>query len=229
MALTARHARAAGFLYLLDVVVTPIRLSYIPDSLIVAGNAAATANSIALHESLFRFGIVSDLFCGVLEIFLVLALYRLFNRVDRKQAVLMVVLGVMTAPIFFLNALNDSAVLMVLNGADVLSAFAKPQRDALVMLFLQMHDQEILAAEVFWGIWLFPLAILIIRSGFLPRFLGFWLIVNGIAWLALSFTGIQLPHYADIVGRYTFPALLGEVAFMLWILVMGAKEPRGVP
>lgn len=72
------QARMARFLYLLDIIVAPIRLAYIPDALVVAGDATTTANSIAAHEPLFRFGIVSNLFCcWVLEIFLVLALYRL--------------------------------------------------------------------------------------------------------------------------------------------------------
>jgi hypothetical protein len=225
MTLISKYARVAGLLYLLDIVVAPIRLAYIPTSLIVAGDASMTASNIALHEPLFRFGIISDLFCGVLEIFLVLALYRLFKHVDRTYAVLMVILGVMTAPIFFLNMLNDSAALVLTSGPDVLSAFDKSQRDALAMLFLHLHDQEILAAEVFWGLWLLPLAVLVFRSGFLPRILGIWLAINGVAWLALSFTGIQLPQYADIVSRIAFPAQLGEVAFMLWLLVMGAKVP----
>jgi hypothetical protein len=110
------------------------------------------------------------------------------------------------------------------HGADFLSVFEKPQRDALAMLFLRMHGQEIAAAEILWGLWLFPLAILVYRSGFLPRFLGVWLAINGFAYLALSFTGLLLPQYEDVVSRIAFPALQGELAFMLWLLVMGAKE-----
>ena len=67
------------------------------------------------------------------------------------------------------------------------------------------------------------MAILVYRSHFLPRFLGVWLIINGFAYLALSFTGLLLPHYEDAVSKIAFPAQLGEVVFMLWILVMGAK------
>src|SRR5258705_4809198 len=94
--------RVAGFLYLLLVVRAPFRLIYIPSSLFVHGDATATADSIAAHESLFRLGIVGDLLCGIVLIFLVLALYRLFKGVDRKHAVLMVILGgVMPATIDF--------------------------------------------------------------------------------------------------------------------------------
>jgi hypothetical protein len=100
----------------------------------------------------------------------------------------------------------------------------------MAMLFLRLHGQEIVAAEILWGLWLFPLAILVYRSRFLPRFLGVWLIINGFAYLAMSFTGLLLPQYEDTVSNIAFPAQLGEVAFMLWLLVMGAKtQPSAAP
>jgi hypothetical protein len=198
---------------------------YIPRTLFVHGNAAATVSNIAAHETLFRFGIVGDLFCGTVLIFVVLALYRLFKGVDQTLAVLMVILGgVLPAAIDFFTTLNDSAVLILIRGADFLSVFDKPQRDALAMLFLRMHDQEILAAEIFWGLWLIPLGLLVYRSRFLPRLLGVWLIVNGFAYLANSFTGLLLPQYQNAVGSFTFPVLTGEVAFVLWLLIRGAKQ-----
>jgi hypothetical protein len=198
---------------------------YIPSTLFVGGNASATANNIAAHETLFRLGIVGDLFCGTIVIFIVLALYRLFKGVDQYLAVLVVILGgVLPAAIDFFTVLNDAAALILVRGADFLSVFDKPQREALAMLFLRMHDQEMLAAEIFWGLWLIPLGILVYRSRFLPRFLGVWLIVNGVAYLANSFTGLLLPHYQNAVGNFTFPVLTGEVAFVLWLLIRGAKE-----
>lgn len=220
----AKNARVAGALYLLDVLIAPFRLMYIPNTLFVSGNAAATANNILTHESLFRLGIVSDLLCGVIEIFLVLALYRLLKHVARQPAVLMVVLGLMTAPIFFVNVLNDAAVLMLVQGPHYLSAFDTTQRYGLAMLFLGLHGWETVASEIFWGLWLFPLALLVYRSRFLPRFLGIWLAVNGIAYLALSFTGLLFPRFESIVATYIVPAQFGEVAFMLWLLIMGAKK-----
>jgi len=125
----------------------------------------------------------------------------------------------------FFNVLNDAAALMLVRGADFLLAFDKPQRDALAMLFLHLHHREIVAAEILWGLWLFPLAILVYRSGFVPRFLGVWLFINGFAYLAMSFTGILIPQYENVVSNVTFPAQLGEVAIMLWLLIKGAK-PR---
>jgi uncharacterized protein DUF4386 len=225
MSSTRNPGRVAGFLYLLLVLFAPFRLIYIPIKLFVRGNATVTANNIGAHELLFRLGIVSDLLCGIILIFLILALYRLLNGVDRNLAVLMVILGgVLPATIDFVNVLNDAAALILVRGADFLSVFEKPQRDALAMLFLRAHHQEVLAAEILWGLWLFPLAILVYRSRFLPRFLGVWLIINGFAYLTISFTGLLVPQYEDVVSNYAFPALLGEMAIMLWLLIKGAKS-----
>jgi Domain of unknown function (DUF4386) len=222
---TSKNARIAGFLYLLLAIAAPVRMMYIPTTLFVHGNAEATTNNIVTHEALFRLGIVSDLFCGTIIIFLTLALYRLFKGVDHYLSVLVVILGgVLPAAIDFFIVLNDSAALILARGADFLSAFDKPQRTALAMLFLRMHGQEILAAEIFWGLWLFPLGMLTYKSRFLPRFLGVWLIINGFGYLVMSLTGLLFPDYSSRVEKITFPALIGELAFLLWLLIRGAKE-----
>ena len=221
---TVKAARVAGAIYLFLVFTAPLRLMYIPSTLFVQGNATATANNIAAHETLFRLGIVGDLLSGTICIFLVLALYRLLKGVDQNHAVLMVILGgLMPAAIYFLNSLNDAAALMLVRGADFLAVFEKPERDALAMLFLRLHHHGIVAAEIFWGLWLFPFGVLVFRSGFLPRVLGVWLIINGFAYLTISFTGLLLPQYENMVFNSAFPALLGEMAIMLWLLIKGAK------
>src|SRR5438132_10755269 len=220
---TDKAARIAGATYLL-LLVAPLRLVYIPSVLFVHGDATATANNIAAHEWLFRLGIVGDLLTGTFSIFVTLALYRLLKEVDKNLAALMVILGsLMVAPIYFLNTLNDAAALLLVRGEDFLSVFDKAQRDALAMLFLRLHHQGVVANEIFWGLWLLPLAVLVIRSGFLPRFLGFWLIINGFAYLITSFTGLLLPQYEVMVSNITFPAFLGELVFMLCLLLRGAK------
>jgi len=78
----------------------------------------------------------------------------------------------MPALINFVGVVSDAGALMAVRGADFLSVFDKPQRDALVMLFLHLRDHQNTAAEILWGMWLFPLAILVYRSRFLPRFLA---------------------------------------------------------
>jgi len=226
MSATRNPGRAAGFWYLLLVVIGPLRLIYIPTKLFVRGNATATVNNIAAHEWLFRFGIVGDLACGVILIFLVLAFYRLFKGVDQNLAVLVVIFGgVMPALLDFVGVVSDAAALMVVRGGDFLSAFDKPQRDALAMVFLKLRDHQNTAAEILWGVWLLPLGLLVYRSRFLPRFLGVWLAIGGFAYVILSLTGELLPQYQGKVFTYSQPAFFGELAIMLWLLIKGAKPP----
>jgi hypothetical protein len=226
MSLTHNPGRVAGIWYLLLCVLGPLRLIYIPSKLFVHGNATATANNIAAHQWLFRFGIVADLAGAVVLIFLVLALYRLFKGVDQYLAVLVVIFGgVMPALINFVGVVSDAGALMVARGADFLSVFDKPQQDALAMLLLRLHDHQITAAEILWGVWLLPLAVLVYRSRFLPRFLGVWLTINGFAYVIMSLTRILLPQYQGKVFLLSQPALFGELALMLWLVIKGARPP----
>jgi len=218
-----RNARIAGLVYLLVILIAPLRLVYIPGHLLVDGDAAASFHNIASHEMLFRFGLVGDLVTGAVSLLLTFTLYRLFEATDKHIALLMLMLGFMDTPLYFFNALNDMATLTLVQGADFLSAFSEAQRTGLATLFLRMHGLMIAAAEIFWGLWLFPLALLAHRCGFLPRFLAYWLTINGLAYLALSFTGLLAPQYNEMVGNMAFPCQLGEIAFALWILAMGAR------
>ena len=226
MSSTHNPGRVAGLWYLFLCLLGPLRLMYIPSKLFVHGNAAATANNITAHEWLFRFGIVGDLLCGVILILLTLAFYRLFKDVDQYLAVLVVILGgVMPALIDFVGVVSDLGALMVVRSADFLSAFDKPQRDALAMLLLRLRDHQNTAAEILWGAWLLPLAVLVHRSRFLPRFLGVWLVINGFAYIILSFTGVLLPQYQNKVFIFSQPALFAELALMLWLVIKGARPP----
>jgi len=198
-------------------------MGYVPDKLVVHGNPAATANNIAASETLFRLGIAGALIGQAGFIFVALALYDLLKGVNRRHASLMVILIVVSIPIAFLNELNSFAALVLVRGADFLSIFDKPQRDALAMLFLNLHGRGFVVCEIFWGLWLFPLALLVYRSRFLPRFLGVWLALAGFAWVSLSLTSTLLPQYQDRVNSYLQPAIIGEIVFMLWLLIKGTK------
>ena len=223
MGATANPGRVAGVWYLLLVFLGPLRLIYIPTKLIVHGDPAATVGNIAAHEWLFRLGIVADLAGAVVLVMLTLALYRLFEGVSRHLAVLVIIFGgVMPALIYFVNSVSDAAALMVVKDQHALAVFDKPQRDALAWLFLQLHDHQVTSAEILWGVWLFPLGLLTYKSGFLPRFLGIWLLINGIAYVALSLTGLLAPEWQDALFLYAQPAFFGEIALVLWLLIKGA-------
>jgi len=220
---TNKAARVAGALYLLTAFIAPFSLIYVPSKLIVLGDAAATANNILAHETLFRSSIFVDLISGVIFIFVVLALYRLLSSVNKTHASLMVILVLVSVAVGFVDELNNVAALTLFRGSDFLVALEKPQRDALAMLFLRLNGQGNVINEIFWGLWLFPFGALVFRSHFLPRILGVWLIINGFAYLALSFTGLVLTQYDGMLSRITFPVLFGELAIALWLLIKGAK------
>ena len=225
MASIKAKARIAGALYVSASLIGLIRLLIIPSKLFVKGNATATADNIAAHESFFRLGIFTYLVAATLFIFVTLALYRLLRDVNRELAVLMVILGsLMVVPLFFADSVNDAGALMFARGADFLSVFDKPQREAMVMLFVRLHDNLTWANALFWGLWLFPLAVLVYKSGFLPRLIGVWLFIAGVAWVGFSFTRIAAPQYAWVIDKVFNPASSGEIVFMFWLLIRGAKE-----
>ena len=140
----------------------------------------------------------------------------------------MLTLILVSIPIAFLNEVNSLAVLTLVRGADSQALFEKPQRDTLAMLFLNLHGDGFDVAGIFWGLWLFPLGLLVYRSGFLPRFLGVLLLLGGFYFLVNSLASLVLPRYEAIVSRWTSPLQFGEVLFMFWLLIKGAK-PLTVP
>jgi len=220
---TDKAARIAGAIYLSMVVTAPFSLIYVPGKLIVRGDATATANNVLAHETLFRLGIVADLITSIIFICVALALYRLLSGVNKTLASLMVALVLVSAAVGFINVLNNIGALILFRGGDFLTVLEKPQRDALGMLFLRLHGQGNVINEMFWGLWLFPFGVLVMRSRFLPRILGVWLVINGFAYLTISLTGLLFPQYMDKVNNIAFPVLFGELAIMLWLVIKGAK------
>ena len=223
MSSTQNPGRRTGMLYLLVSIPGAFALMYVPSKVIVHGNPAATINNIAASESLFRLGIAAQLISQALFILVALALYDLLKGVNQRHAALMVTLIVVSIPIAFLNELNAIATLVLVHGADFLSIFEKPQRDALAILFLNLHGHGFDVAAIFWGLWLFPLGLLVFRSGFFPRILGVLLILNGFTYLVNSYTSLVLPQYEDVVSRWIMPFQFGELLFMFWLLIMGAS------
>jgi hypothetical protein len=155
----------------------------------------------------------------------------LFKAVDETLAKQVVILGaLLSVPIMFVNVLNNIAALVLVSGADFLSVFEKPQLDALAYLFLRLHSQGITVASIFWGLWLFPFGMLVIRSGFIPRVFGFLLIIAGGAYLASSFATLVLPRYAELVEKVAMPLYFGELPIIFWLLIWGAKaRPTDAP
>ncbi|MEO9079704.1 MAG: DUF4386 domain-containing protein [Rhodanobacter sp.] len=220
-----KTARLAGMFYLLVVISGFFTLMYVPGKLFVTNDASATASNILAHQTLFRAYIVADLISGLAFIATVLALYQLFESVGRRLAMLMVLLVLLVAPLGLVGTANQLAALILLRSSDLLGAFDPAQRNALAMLLLKLNGSAKLISEVFWGLWLLPLGLLTCRSGFVPRLLGVWLIINGLTYVAMSAIGLAWPHYPDMIDTITAPLLLGEVAFTFWLLIVGIRTP----
>jgi len=223
---TRNPGRVAGLLYVLTSIVAFFAMGYVPNKLLIHGDTAATVSNMASHETLFRLGIAGQLIGEAGFIFVALALYKLFEGVSRRQAALMVILIVVSIPISIVNELNSFAALSLIHGADFLSAVDNAHRNALAMFFLYLHGRGLVLAELFWGLWLFPLALLTYKSRFLPRFLGIWLALAGAGWLILCLVSLLLPRYQTPVYTYTQPAVFGEIVFMFWLLIKGANPPQ---
>jgi hypothetical protein len=220
-----KTARIAGAIYLSMVFTAPFTLLYVPGKLIVRGNAAATATNVLAHETMFRLAIIGDLFTHVIFISLGIALYRLLSSVGKTWAMLMVVFVSVSAAVGFLDTLNNAAALILFRGADFLSVFDKAQLNALGYLFIRLHNEGIFMNELFWGLWLFPFGLLVFRSGFLPRFIGVWLMINCFGYVALCVIALLAQDYYNVAFRWAQPVLFGELAIMLWLLIKGAKVP----
>jgi hypothetical protein len=133
-------------------------------------------------------------------------------------------------PISFVVALNYVAAQWLLSGAPVVAALASAQREALGMLFLRLHTHGVLAVEIFWGLWLVPFGLLVMKSRFLPRVLGILLVIAGVAYVAHSVISLLLDGPRIILyERVTMLArAAGEFPIILWLLIKGADaRPPG--
>jgi hypothetical protein len=219
-------ARQAGVLYVLLAVTGYFNDVYVPGAFIVAGDATTTARNITTAPLIYRLGILSGLASNIIFLCLGFSLYNLLRDVDRKEARLMMILVSAGAAVALANLFNQMAPLVLLSGADFLSVFTKPQLDALALAFLRLRNNGTYVAMAFWALWLLPFGVLVIKSGFFPKFLGVLLIIGCFAYLTVSATSIALPSYSRVVMQVMLPFfMVGELSMIVWLLVKGAKVP----
>ena len=213
LGLDHKSVRFAGILYLSLVPLGIFGIIYVPSSLIVTDNITATISNIIENETLFRWSIISALVVQLVNIILVLLLFKVFKPINKSMAVLMVIFSLLAVPVVFLNEINNLAVLQLLDQSS--------ESQQLISVFLNLHQQGIIIAQVFWGLWLFPLGYLVFKSGYMPKFIGVLLIIGCIGYVVDSFTLILLPQFRITFSEFTF---LGEVIFPLWLLIKGIKK-----
>ena len=219
-----RQSRIATLLYFLNALPAPFGLIYVPNVLIARGDAIATAINVRNLETLLRLGIAVELWSATVGIFAMVAFYRLFRTVSQKNAMAMIILFLVATPISYLNVLNDLAAITFARGPEFLSAvFDQRQLDAFVLFFLRLHNQGLILAQIFWGLWLFPFGVVLWQSGFIPRVIGVFAIIAGFGNVIASAAFLFLPTYAGVIGQYATILQAGELAF-IWMLIWGAKE-----
>lgn len=223
MTLRKKTARIAGLWYL-GFTLGPFYLLYVPSKTIVQNDASATAAQVLGHETLYRWGLLAETLGAVIFIGLSLALYRLFVDVNRHRARQLVALVLVSAALGLMTAVFSAGALLVFRGGSAFAGFDNPTREAVGMLLIRIRGQANGINQLFWGLWLFPFGSLVVSSRFLPRWLGYWLLLDGVAWVVLSVTWFLAPHHTDALFRYFQPVFMAELAAMLWLLIMGAKE-----
>ncbi|HXV97680.1 MAG TPA: DUF4386 domain-containing protein [Anaerolineae bacterium] len=217
-------ARVAGFLYLTIIIAGIFAEFFVRQSLIAPGDATATATNIMASEGLFRIGIAGDLIMIISDVALALVFYVLLKPVSNSLALLAAFFRLAQAAILGINLLNLFFVLQLLSGADYLTVFGADQLDALVLFFLNGHSIGYAIGLVLFGISLFILGYLVLKSGYFPRILGALLIVASLGYLIDSFASFLLPTYEAIFALVVFlPAFIGELSMCLWLLLKGVN------
>jgi hypothetical protein len=215
-------ARTAGLLYL-GVAITGGFAQIVRQLVYVSGDAAATTANVVAKASLVRMSFVADLVDNVLYLFLVFALYQLLRHVNRSVARAMVVFVVAAASITCLNMVHQLGALLVATQPAYAHAFGDGS-NAVVLLLMDLQHNGYLIAQIFFGLWLFPLGMLAYRSGMFPRPLAVMLMSATIAYLLDVLLQFLLPPLADAINPVVIAVVtLSEVSMVGYLLIKGVR------
>ena len=217
---SSKLARITGALYLSLAFLGPFGMLYVPQTLIIPGDAAATAVNITASNGLFRAGMTSDALVFLIEIVLTVLLYVLLKPVNKTLSLVAAFSRLSMTIIQGINLLNYFFVLLLLSGAAYLSAFTAPQLQSLVLLFLSAHEMVAFIWGLFFGLHLLALGYLVIKSGYISAIPGFLLIIAALCYLSQSFGNILLPQYKELFSSIAMLSMV-EIVFPLWILIKG--------
>ncbi len=219
-------SRIAGSLYLGVILTGIFSFMYVPSRLIVFENASLTFHNLVSSELLFRLGIVSGLLCYILFLFLPIALYKLLRQVNENMAKLMVLLAVISVPIFFINVQNEFTILSLLKKGSYSNLFSTEQIQSQVLFYFDRYDDGMRIIDIFSGLWLFPFGYLVFKSSFLPKILGLLLMLGCFGYLINFFGHTLIPAFSELgISSYIIlPASIGEIGICFWLLIVGANR-----
>lgn len=217
-AVTARELRLAGLCYLAIIALGLWTEVYVRGSLVVAGDAAATAQNIAAHPQLWRLGLAADLLMQLLDLPVIVVLWRLLRPVNEMLALTATGLNLVQTAVLVANRVQLLGSLDLLTSPAIAAAFLPGQREALAMLAVQLHAQGFGIGLIFFGAACVIRGALIATSGVLPRALGWLLGLAGVAYLVNSFALLLAPAWAQLLfPAIMAPVLVGELALALWL------------
>ncbi len=221
------YARTIGVLYALLFFLGPAAFFAGRTSAYVPGDPAATVEGLMAAESTFRTGMVAETAIVIIEIVTSAMLYVLFRPVNRALSLASTFARFGQAMLQAVNLLTAVPALLLLGGAGYLTAFAPDQLNALVLLFMDVNAFVIIIWGLIFGFHLVLMGYLVLRSGFLPKFLGILLLIGAAGYLLQSYGHIIAPQLdttlATVVIVMSVP---GELGFTLWLLLKGVNGER---
>jgi len=216
-----RYARLAGVLYLAIILFGEV---FVRGTLIVSGDATATASSISHSQLLWRAGIASDLLMHVLDVPVIVIVYFLLRPVSESLALLATLINLVQTAVLAANKLNLLVPLLLLEDVGYLKAFTPEQLQALSYLAIEAHGYGFGIGLVFFGFACLVRGYLVFKSGYLPRGLGLLMLVAGLSYLTNSFALLLAPALATaLFPAVLLPAFVGELSLCLWLIVKGVN------
>jgi hypothetical protein len=219
-------ARIAGLLYLTLALLGGWAELYARATVHVPGDAAATADNIASHATLYRLGLAADILMATVFVFLGLALYRLLHQVHGRAATALLVFVAVGAGSILINLTFHFGAYLVVTDASYATSLGASGADSLALLMLDLHRYGYVLGGIFFGLWLLPMGYLACRSNLFPTTLGILLIIGSFTWIAdplLVFALAEAP--AVIRNAVSVPTSIAEFGLILYLLIVGVRTP----
>lgn len=216
----ARVARITGGFYVAYIVATVLATML---GQIGMGDAPQVYQAIVTNEGSFRLALALALVSGFLFVMVAWGLYVLLRPVNRNLALLFLVLNAVGVATQGASLMWLISALLQGDTASHMQAYSAGQLEGMAYLSINVYKLGFVTAQLFFGTWLFPLGYLVYRSGFLPRFLGVLLILDGIAVMIWFLQALLLPDYPAIRTPGLVVSFIAEVGLALWLLVVGVK------
>jgi len=223
-----RIARIAGLWYLLLAIGSGYSWMYISKTFII-DSSTLTVENILNTQNQYITSIIFSIVGQIAFTFLALTLYRLFKTVNLIQARLMLTLVIISVSIMFVNIIFHTLPIVLLNNPGYLKGFSGTQISDLATMFLHLNIVGVYIVDIFWGLWLFPLAVLTYQSNLFPKIIAIVLVISGIGYLVDSLSFIIDQNIHNMLRNYlSLPEALGEVVMLLWLLIIGVSKPKKV-